>query len=123
MIVRLDMPEISVRQYCTIIEVAPEVIAIFSQMDPPPPPLRHDYFLDVLVEWVCTWMCDSMVLIGDDNCIEEDIAIRSYISVTDGSYTRELYPNVCSAAFIFECTNGTDRLIVSLLETTVSSNS
>ena len=32
---------------------------------------------------------------------------------------RELYPNVCSTAFIFECTNGTGRLIGSFPETTV----
>ena len=35
---------------------------------------------------------------------------------------RELYPNVCSTAFIFEYTDGTGRLIGSFPETTVSEN-
>ena len=35
---------------------------------------------------------------------------------------RELYPNVCSKAFILECTNGAGRLIGSFPETTVSAN-
>ena len=60
----------NVGQYCTIREVAPAVIAVLSDMDPPPSPLRNDSFLDVLVEWVCTWMWYSMVLIGKDKWIE-----------------------------------------------------
>ena len=67
-------------------------------------------------------MRDSMVLIGDNNWIEKSIANRSCFAVTDGSYTRGLYPNLCSVAFIFKCTNGTGRMIGSFQETTVSSN-
>ena len=63
-----------------------------------------------------------MVLVGKDNWIEKAIANCSCVAVTDGSYMRELYPNVCSTAFIFECTNGTVRLIGSFPETTVSEN-
>ena len=63
-----------------------------------------------------------MVLVGKDDWIEKAIANRSCVAVTDGSYMRELYPNVCSAAFIFECTDGTGRLIGSFPETTVSGN-
>ena len=120
--VQIDMPAISIGQYCTIREVAPAVVAVLSQTDPPPPPLRHDSFLEVLVKWGCTWMWDSMVLIGDDDWIEKAIANRSCVAVTDGSYMRELYPHVCSAAFIFECTKGTGRLIGSFPEQSVSAN-
>ena len=98
------------------------MIAVFSHTDTPPSPLRHDSFLDVLVKWGSTWMWDSMVLVGKDDWIEKAIANRSCVSVTYGSYMRELYPNVCSTAFIFECTNGTGRLIGSFPETTVSAN-
>ena len=59
-----------------------------------------------------------MVLVGKDDWIEKDIANRSCVAVTDG----ELYRNVCYTAFIFECTDGTDRLIGSFPETTVSEN-
>ena len=98
------------------------VIAVLSHTDTPPSPLRHDSFLDVLVEWVCTWMWYSMVIVGKDYWIEKASDNRSCVAVTDGSYMRELYPNVCSTAFILECTDGTGRLIGSFPETTVSAN-
>ena len=120
--VRIYMPTKNVGQYCTIREVAPAVIAVLSHTDPPPSPLRHESFLDVLVEVGCTWMWDTMVLIGKDNWIEKSISNSSCVSVTNGSYMRELYPNVCSTAFIFECTYGTGRLIISLPETNVLEN-
>ena len=67
-------------------------------------------------------MWDSMVLIGEDDWTEKDIANCPCVAVTYGSYMRELYPNVCSTAFIFECTDGTGRIIGSLPETIVSAN-
>ena len=63
-----------------------------------------------------------MVLVGKEDWIEKAIANCSCVAVTDGSYMRELYPNVCSTAFIFECTDGTGRLIGSFPEKTVSEN-
>ena len=42
--------------------------------------------------------------------------------VCDGSYIRELYPNLCSAALIFECTRGRGRLVVSFAEKSSSAN-
>ena len=120
--VRIAMPIAKVGQYCTIREVDPDVISVLSHTDPPPSPLKHDSFLDVMIEWGFTWMWDSMVLVGKDDWIEKAIANCSCVAVTDGYYMRELYPNVCSTAFIFECTNGTGRLIGSFPETTVSEN-
>ena len=67
-------------------------------------------------------MWDSIVLVGKDDSIEKAIEDRSCVAVTDGSYMRELYPNVCSTAFIIECTDGTGRIIGSFPETNVSAN-
>ena len=63
-----------------------------------------------------------MVLVGKDDWIEKAIANCSCVAVTDGSYMRDLYPNVYSTAFIFECTDGSGRLIGPFPETTVSAN-
>ena len=98
------------------------MIAVLSHTDTPPPPLKHDSFLDVLIEWGCTWMWYSAVLVGKDDWIEKAISNRSCVAFTDGSYMRELYPNVCPIAFIFECTDGSGKLIGSFPETTVSEN-
>ena len=67
--VRIAIPTAKVGQNCTIIEVATALIAVLSHTDPPPSPLKYDYFLDVLIEWGCTWMWDSMVLVGKDDWI------------------------------------------------------
>ena len=98
---RISIPTAKVGQYCTIRGVAPDMIAVLSHTDPPPSPLKHDFFLDVLIEWGCTWMWDSVVLVGKDDWIEKAIANRSFVAVTNRSYMRDLYPNVCSTAFIF----------------------
>ena len=86
--VRLYMTAITVGKVCTIREVAPEVIVVFSQTDPPPTPLIHDFFLDILVKWGCTCMWDSTVLIGNDDWIEKDIYNQSCVVFTDGSKMR-----------------------------------
>ncbi len=44
------------------------------------------------------------------------------MAVTDGSYTRKLYPNLCSAAFVVECAKGRGRLIGSFLEALLVAN-
>ena len=95
---------------------------MLSYTDPPPSPLKHDSFLNVLIEWGCTWMWGSMVLDGKDDWTEKAIANCSCVAVTNESYMRELYQNVCSTAFIFECTDGTGRILGSLPETIVSAN-
>ena len=68
------------------------MIAVLSHTDPPPSPLRHDSFLDVLIEWGCTCMWDSMVIVGKYDWIEKAIVNRSCVAVANGSYMRELYP-------------------------------
>lgn len=38
--------------------------------------------------------------------MEDSIRAGTYIAVTDGLYIKELYPDVCSGAFVLECTAG-----------------
>ena len=44
------------------------------------------------------------------------------MAVTDGSFIRELYPNLCSACFVLECTEGGGKLIGSFAEKSKSAN-
>ena len=67
--VRTAIPTAKLGQYCTILEVAPTVIMVLSHTDLSSSPLKHDSFLDVLIEWGCTWMWDSMVIVGKDDWI------------------------------------------------------
>jgi hypothetical protein len=47
---------------------------------------------------------------GDDNWIAEAIQDGTCIVVTDGSYMKTLYPDIHSAAFVFECKRVRGRL-------------
>jgi len=46
-----------------------------------------------------------MVTVGTD-WIAQAIADNSLVAVTDESYIKEHYPELCSAAFVLECTKG-----------------
>ena len=58
--------------------------------------------LEVLEEWGCRWVWDSLSLTGDKDWLLESIKEGPCVAVTDGSYIKELFPDVCSAAFVLE---------------------
>jgi hypothetical protein len=56
--------------------------------------------------WGNMWMWDNLKITVNIGWIAEAIANNTLIAITDGSYTKELYPNLNSAAFVLECTKG-----------------
>ena len=78
--------------------------------------------LEVLGGWGCMWMWmwKSLRLVGNDNWLEEAIEAGTCIAVTGGLYIKEWYPNVCSAAFILECSKGREWIVGSLPEQTMA---
>ena len=65
----------------------------------------------VLNEWGHTWMWESLNLSGDGEdkagaWLKEAIEENTLVAVTDGSYMKELYPDMNSCAFILECSRG-----------------
>ena len=95
-------------------------VAIVSTADPPRPKEMPETILEVLDEWGSTWMWKALRLIGDDHWLEESIAAGTCVAVTDGSYIKEYYPNICSAAFVIECTEGRGKIIGSFPEQTMA---
>ena len=67
-------------------------------------------------------MWDSMKLVGDEQLLDGAVEDNSVVAVTDGSFIWEMYLNLYSAAFIFECSNGRGKLWGSFLEQTMSAN-
>ena len=63
------------------------------------------------------------IIRGDTSWLEEAIAANSLMAVTDGSYVKEIYPHINSAAFVFECTQGRGRLWGSFVEHTPDAGS
>jgi hypothetical protein len=63
-------------------------------------------------------MWDNLSIMGDLGWIAASIADNSCIAVMDGSYIKELYPYLNSAAFVLECSKGRGRLTGSFVEQT-----
>ena len=75
-----------------------------------PMPQAPRTFLKVLQSWGNTWLWDDLTISWDANWICHAIANGTLVAVTDGSYIQELYPNLCSAAFVLECGKGLGRV-------------
>jgi hypothetical protein len=61
-------------------------------------------FWGVLRKWQQTWMWDNLQWVGDDDWLVIAITEGTFIAVTDGSYMKDLYPNINLAAVVLECT-------------------
>jgi hypothetical protein len=68
-------------------------------------------------------MWDNLSITGDLDWIATSIADNSCIAVMDGSYMKELYPYLNSAAFFLECSKGRGRLMGSFMEQTPNAGS
>ena len=77
---------------------------------------------EVLQEWGCTWMWRSLRMQGNEGWIREAIHDGTLMAVTDGSYIRERFPNLCSTAFILECSSGRGRIVGCFAESSTGAN-
>lgn len=71
---------------------------------------------EVLDEWGHTWLWRNLQWVGEEGWLLAAILEGTCIAVADGSYIRELYPDLCSCAMILECTQGNGRIWCSIPE-------
>ena len=90
---------------CSVQEVALAVVEITSTATTPCSQEIPTCFLDVSVEWGSTWLWDSLQLVGEENWLEETIQDGTCLAVSYGLYMKELYPDLCSAAFFKNVAN------------------
>ena len=57
------------------------------------------------------WIWNDLKVTGGTDWVAKAIADNSLVVVTDGSYIKEHYPDLCSAVFVLECTQGRGRLV------------
>jgi hypothetical protein len=107
---------------CSVKQESPDCYSIDSVTAPPSDEAPPRDFLDVLERWGETWLWDDLRISGGTEWLAQSIQDESLVVVCDGSYIREMYPNLCSAALIFECTRGRGRLVVSFAEKSSSAN-
>jgi hypothetical protein len=56
------------------------------------------------------------------NWISKAIQDGSLVAVRDGSYIRQLHPNLCLVAFVLECAKGRGKITRSFSESTLAAN-
>jgi hypothetical protein len=72
--------------------------------------------------WGNTWLWKHITVHGGVEWLEHAISEGLLVAVTDGSYIHELFPNLCSAAFVLECSKGRGRVCGLFLEALLLSN-
>jgi hypothetical protein len=68
------------------------------------------------------WLSEHMSVSGGVTWLEKSISNSTLVAVTDGLYIRELYPHLCSAAFILECSKRCSKVVRSFLEALLVAN-
>ena len=87
---------------CNVLIFAPLTLSVL--------PLNIEY-LDVLIEWGCTWIWDSFRLVGKERRIEEVIVDNSCMAVMNRLYIRKVNHGIYLATFMLECSNGRCKLV------------
>jgi hypothetical protein len=68
-------------------------------------------FIDVLKGWEHTWLWDDLKVTGGTSWIAKVIAKGTLLAVADGLYISKQHPDLCTAAFILECTRHRGMLV------------
>ncbi len=83
--------------------IAPDVWSVVSHaQQKESDPLPTD-FREVLRSWEHTWLWEDFCIVGDHGWIAETIRDETLMTMTDGSYIKEIFTNVSTAAYILEC--------------------
>ena len=120
---RIDVTLVERGDICTIKQVALAVIGVQSSAPPLPIESSTTSFWEIVQSWGQTWLWDNIQISGNCSRLADAIEDNSLIAVTDGSYMKENYPNLNSAAFVFECSKGRGRLMGSFTEFTPDAGS
>jgi hypothetical protein len=86
------------------------------------PSLAPSTFLEVLQSWGYTWIWEQMSVSGGTEWVDKFIIDGTLVVVTDRSYIRELFPNLCSAAFVLECSKSQGRVVGLFSESLIGAN-
>ena len=109
-------------EICSVSEVALVVWRVGSIAPPAPPYTPSSDFLYILRGGLCLAV-EKMRLNGETEWISLTIEVQALLAVTYGSYLREVYLTMCSAAFILECDQGRrGRLVGFFPEKSLSTN-
>jgi hypothetical protein len=107
---------------CLVDEVQPGVFRIISTAREAQEPPSFTTYVEVLRELGCSWLWEHMSIKGGTGWIARAITDGSLVAVTDGLYIRQIYPYLCSAAFVLEYLHGRGQLIGLFKEASKAAN-
>jgi hypothetical protein len=61
-------------------------------------------------------------MVGEDDWIKESIDDGLCLAVTDGSYIKQVHPELCAYAFIMECSRGHKCMMWSFVKASIAAN-
>jgi hypothetical protein len=79
-------------------------------------------FLNILQSWGNTWLWEHLKVTGGESWLNDSIANGSLVAVTNGLYIQEIYSNLCSAAFVLECSKGRGCIVGTFSEVLLVAN-
>ena len=120
---RIEVPREELGDICSVKLVALAVYSVLSNSASLPIPNPPVDFWHAIKVWGNSWMWDNLSIRGEVSWLVESIADNSLVVVTNGSYMKEVYPNINLAAFVFECTKGRGWLWGSFVEHTPDAGS
>jgi hypothetical protein len=119
----LNVTHEEIGNICSVRNVGLAVYSVISSAAGPPTPAAPTEFWSVVEGWGNTWMWDNLIIRGDNTWLAKSIADNSLVAVMEGSYMKDMYPHLNSAAFVFECTKGRGRVWGSFVEHTPDAGS
>jgi len=103
-----DMP---LGNVATVRTTDPYIWSITGHSDCAPSKPQSSDFREVLLDWEHTLLWEDFCMVGDAGWIADAIRDNTLITVTDGSYMKEIHPHLCSAAYILEYSLGRGRIV------------
>lgn len=114
-----ELPVEHVGRPCSVREGAAGAFRLVSVAEPIIPKQSPQTIREILDQWDdgdTDWMWRSLRMTGTDDWLIDSIRTGSLRAVTDGSYIKEMHPELCSAAFILECSISGGRMVGSFPE-------
>ncbi len=106
----------------TVEEVTPGIWNVCSVAIHTVCPVPPSNFIDVLKGWGHMWIWNDLKVSGGTDWLAQAIAKGTLVAVTDGSYIQEHHPDLCSAAFVLECTRKRGQMVGSFPEASKAAN-
>ena len=107
---------------CSVDKVQPGVFRVTSIAQEAQEVPVLETFVEVLREWGCSWLWEHMSIEGGTSWVARAITDGLLVAITDGSFIKQIYPHLCLAAFILECSQGRGQIISLFKEASKAAN-